>query len=125
MSIDEFVRLGAALGEPSWAARAGTALAREPLMILAIGTARSVPMPKFYIHFQNSDGTLAKDDVGQDLPGLQEAKAAALISAREIVADNVKGSAGNPMVAVIISNESGQDLMTIPAKDVLPEPLKG
>jgi hypothetical protein len=59
------------------------------------------------------------------LPGLQEAKAAALVSAREIVADNVKGSASNPMVAVIISNESGQDLMTIPAKDVLPEPLKG
>jgi len=94
-------------------------------MIFAIGAARSHPMPKFYIHFQNSDGTLARDDVGQDLPGLQEAQAAALISAREIVADNVKGRASNPLVAVIISNEGGQDLIMIPAKDVLPEPLKG
>jgi hypothetical protein len=82
-------------------------------------------MPKFYIHFRNSNGTFAQDDVGQHLPGLQEAKAAALVSAREIVADNVKAGTESPLFAIIISNESGQDLLTILAKDVLPEPLKG
>jgi len=80
-------------------------------------------MPKFYIHFLNG-GQLAKDDEGIDLPNLEKAREAALISAREIVADNVKGNAKNPLRAVIIANENGQDLLTIPAKDVLPEPLK-
>jgi hypothetical protein len=80
-------------------------------------------MPRFYINFLNG-GQIAKDDIGQDLPGLEDAKAAALASAREIVADNVKGNAKNPLRAVIITGENGQDLMTISVKDVLPEPLK-
>ncbi|MDB5605092.1 MAG: hypothetical protein JWP25_1992 [Bradyrhizobium sp.] len=80
-------------------------------------------MPRFYIHFQNGD-VIAKDDEGEDLPGLEEAKAAAVVSAREIVADNIKSNAKNPLRAVMIVNESGQNLLTILAKDVLPEPLK-
>jgi hypothetical protein len=79
--------------------------------------------PCFYINFQNGD-QIAKDDEGIELPSLEEARKAALISAREILADNVKGNAKNPLRAVIITGESGQDLMTIPAKDVLPDPLK-
>src|SRR3954470_20180616 len=61
-------------------------------------------MPRFYINFLNGD-QIAKDDVGQDLPGLEEAKAAALVSAREILADNIKGGATNPLRAVLITNE--------------------
>ena len=80
-------------------------------------------MPKFYIHFRVSD-QIAKDDVGIELPSLEDARAVALISAREIVADNIKGNAKNPLEAVIITGESGEDLMTIPARDVLPESLK-
>jgi hypothetical protein len=80
-------------------------------------------MPRFYIHSQNGD-VIAKDDEGEDLPGLEEAKAAAVVSAREIIADNIKGNAKNPLRAVMIVNESGQNLLTILAKDVLPEPLK-
>ena len=80
-------------------------------------------MPRFYIHFQNSE-IIAKDDQGQDLPSLQEAKETAMASAREILADNIKYNATNPLRGVMIANESGETLMTIPAKDVLPEPLK-
>ena len=80
-------------------------------------------MPRFYINFLNG-GQLARDDEGIDLPSVEEAREAALVSAREIIADNVKGNARNPLRAVIIAGENGQDLMTIPAKDVLPEPLK-
>ena len=80
-------------------------------------------MPRFYINFQNGD-RISKDDEGIELPSLDEARKAALISAREILADNIKGDAKNPLRAVIITGESGQDLMTIPAKDVLPKPLK-
>jgi hypothetical protein len=80
-------------------------------------------MPRFYIHFQNGD-IIAKDDAGQEFTGLEEAKAAAMVSAREILADNIRCNAANPMRAVMIANESGETLMTIPAKDALPEPLK-
>jgi len=80
-------------------------------------------MARFYINFRNGD-EIAKDDEGQDLPGLEEARATALVSAREILADNVKGGAKNPLQAVIITDESGREIMTIPAKEVLPDPLK-
>ena len=80
-------------------------------------------MARFYINFRNGD-EIAKDDEGQDLPGLEEARAAALVSAREILADNVKGGAKNPLQAVIITDESGREIMTITAKEVLPDPLK-
>ena len=80
-------------------------------------------MARFYINFRNGD-EIAKDDEGQDLPGLEEARAAALVSAPEILADNVKGGAKNPLQAVIITDESGREIMTIPAKEVLPDPLK-
>ena len=80
-------------------------------------------MSRFYINFQNGD-RISKDDEGIELPSLEEARKAAMISAREILADNIKGNARNPLRAVIITGESGQDLLTIPAKDILPEPLK-
>jgi hypothetical protein len=67
---------------------------------------------------------LPKTMSGQDLPGVEEARAAALVSAREILADSVKPGAKNPLQSVIITNESGQEIITIPARDVLPEPLK-
>jgi len=80
-------------------------------------------MPRFYIHFQNGD-IVAKDDEGQDLPGLEEARAAATVSAREILADDIKSNAANPLRAVMVANERGDTLVTIAAKDVLPKPLK-
>jgi hypothetical protein len=80
-------------------------------------------MPLFFINFRRDD-QISKDDVGIDLPSLKEAGEAALVSAREILADTIKSGAKDPIQAVMITDESGQELMTIPAKDVLPEPLK-
>jgi len=81
-------------------------------------------MPRYYINFQSGD-QLAKDDEGIELPSLEAAWKAALISAREIIADEIKADAKNPLRAVIITGDNGQDLLTIPARDILPEPLKG
>jgi hypothetical protein len=82
-----------------------------------------IAMPRYYINFQHGD-EIAKDDLGQDLPGLEEARTAALVAARELVADNIKGATTTPLRAVIIANKSGRELIRIPAKEVLPEPLK-
>jgi|SRR5438105_14238418 len=87
------------------------------------------PNAEVYINFRNRDekskhNVLAKDDEGIDVADLEEARKAALISAREIVADNVKSGATLLLVTVVITDDSGQAVMTIPVKDVLPEPLK-
>jgi hypothetical protein len=80
-------------------------------------------MPRFYIHFRHG-AFLAEDDVGLDLPGLEEAKAAAVVSGREVLSDNVKFNTADPLTEVIIADESGAQLATIQAKDILPDPLK-
>ena len=81
-------------------------------------------MSRYFISFL-SDGQVSRDDEGQDLPGLEEAAAAARVSAREILADNIKSNSPRILEAVIITNERGDTLMTIPATDVLPKQLKG
>jgi hypothetical protein len=72
------------------------------------------------LNFRRGD-LIAKDDAGQDFPGLDEARAAALASARELLADNIKSASRNPLDAVIITSESGEQLMMISARDVLPK----
>jgi|GraSoiStandDraft_60_1057301.scaffolds.fasta_scaffold269294_3 hypothetical protein len=76
-------------------------------------------MPHFFINFQNVN-ELIQDDEGIDLPSLEAARQVALISAREILADNIKAGAKDALVAITITNESGQELMTIPSADLLP-----
>jgi len=80
-------------------------------------------MPRLYISFQSTAG-LQPDDEGLELPGFEEARAAAITSAREELADDIKFAADDTMLAVIITSEDGHELARISAKDILPEPLK-
>jgi hypothetical protein len=48
----------------------------------------------------------------------------AIASAREVLADNIKSASARPMEAITITDETGKELMTVLAKDVLPEQLK-
>ena len=80
-------------------------------------------MPRFYVNFR-SGGSTAKDDQGIECATLEDARKMALGSAREVLAANIKSGSQSPLEAVIISSESGRELMTIPAKDALPELLK-
>jgi hypothetical protein len=81
-------------------------------------------MPRFYINYRNRDRStqaeiVAKDDVGIEVPGLDQARAAALVSAREVLADNIKFDSPHPMESVFITDESGREVLTIPAAEVL------
>jgi hypothetical protein len=80
-------------------------------------------MPRFYFNFRSGDST-TNDDQGIECATLEDARKMALASARELLADNIKSGSKTPVEAVIIMSESGQELMTIPARDVLPEPLR-
>jgi hypothetical protein len=81
-------------------------------------------MAKFYFNFQKAAGPIEQDDAGQDLPGLEEARAAAMASAREMLAHDVKFARTDPLLAVIITDEERQELTRISVKDILPEPLR-
>jgi hypothetical protein len=81
-------------------------------------------MPKFFINFLESSGVVSTDEDGEDLPGLEEAVAAAMMSARELLANDVRHASKHPLIAVFITNEDGVELVRIPATAVLPEPLK-
>ena len=80
-------------------------------------------MPRFFINYQSGD-LIAKDDEGHDYPGLDEARSAALASAREILADNIRSATRRALDSVIITDEGGVELMMISAKDVLPKSWK-
>jgi hypothetical protein len=80
-------------------------------------------MPRFYVNFR-SGGSTANDDQGIECATLEEARKMALGSAREVLADNIKSGSKTPLEAVIITNKSGRELMTILAREVLPEPLR-
>jgi hypothetical protein len=82
-----------------------------------------IVVAKFYIHFRNRD-KIDKDDVGVDLPTLAEACELALLSLRELLAENIHANSKTPVEAAIITDQSGRELMAIPAQDVLPEPFK-
>ena len=73
-------------------------------------------MPKFFINFR-AGNKMAKDVVGVYLPRLYQARIEALVSARELMAENVNGSQ-TPLETIIITDERGQELLTIPAEEV-------
>lgn len=83
-------------------------------------------MPIFYINFRRRDqisnkAFLAKDDVGIDLPGLEDAKMLALAFAHDLLLHNIKSSSDRPVEAIIVTNPGGRELITILTKDILPK----
>jgi hypothetical protein len=86
-------------------------------------------MPRFYFNYRNlnqstQEVVLVKDDEGIELPGLEAARATALASAREVVAENVKSATAHVMEVLFVTDENGRELLTIPAREVLPETLR-
>jgi len=80
-------------------------------------------MARFYVHFRSRD-KIDKDDRGIDLPSLAEAREAALVSLRELLAENIHAGSKTPVEAAIITDEWGRELMAIPVQDVLGQFLK-
>jgi hypothetical protein len=80
-------------------------------------------MQHFYFHFRVGDRLIA-DEEGEDLPSLLVAQREAMRTARELLAEAIKS--GRPEIpdVVVIADETGRELCTIPLAMVLPEPLK-
>jgi hypothetical protein len=79
--------------------------------------------PIFFSHSRRG-GEIVRGVEGQEFPNLEAAQAAATATVRELLADEIKHAKGPTLEAVIIADENGKELMTVRAKDILPEPLK-
>jgi hypothetical protein len=80
-------------------------------------------MPRFYLHMK-SGARLIKDEEGVDLPSPDHARAAALLSARELWADSIKAAKDLGADAFVIADEEGKQLMFVPVTEVLPKRLR-
>ena len=80
-------------------------------------------MGRFYFHLRNGD-ELIQDDEGQDLPDVSEALREALLAARELLAEAIKHGKERLPDALVVADESGQAIETVPITAVLAKPLK-
>jgi len=80
-------------------------------------------MARYHFHFKIGD-TLEADDDGQDLPDLSAAVREAELSARELLAHAIKDRKPELPEAVVIADDSGAELYSLPLAAVLPDRLK-
>ena len=78
-------------------------------------------MPRYFINFRNANKIIEKDEIGLDVPGPKQARAAAVNSAREKLALSAKQPPRTPLEAVFVTDERGQKLMTLHAKHWITE----
>jgi hypothetical protein len=81
-------------------------------------------MARFYINFRKGD-LLVIDDEGIELPNIEAARDWAIASARDLVSEAIKYNGDITVQAVVITDEDGQEVMTIVMRDVLPASLRG
>ena len=80
-------------------------------------------MGRFYFHVRDGD-ELIYDEEGQDLPDVSQALREALLAARELLANAIKSGKEQVPDAVVVVDESGQAIETLPIALVLPKLLK-
>jgi hypothetical protein len=76
-------------------------------------------MPRYYFHIRNVDD-VALDEEGTDLPDLTTARRQALASARELLANAIKEGKEPISESVVIADANGQELMSVPLTQALP-----
>lgn len=81
-------------------------------------------MPHFYFHLQYR-GMLAKDPEGTELPDLDAARAYALASARELLAEAIKGGREFDGETFIIADDRGRGLDSVAFMQALPKHMRG
>ncbi len=80
-------------------------------------------MPRYYRHIRQND-QLIPDPEGIDLPSLEAARAEAIEGIRDLLADAVRRGIDDWLAdAIVIMDEDGQELMTIPFIEALPPRL--
>ena len=80
-------------------------------------------MARYYFHVKSGD-TIETDDEGLELPDLSAAAREAELSARELLAEAIKARKPDVPEAVVITDELGTEVYSLPLVAVLPKTLK-
>lgn len=80
-------------------------------------------MSRFYFHIRLGD-QIVIDQEGSDLPDTAAARAEALASARQILADAIRSGSEAVPEAFVIADSEGRELETVPFAVVLPKRWK-
>ena len=80
-------------------------------------------MGRFYFHLRAGD-QLLPDEEGLDLPDFSAARREAIEAARELLAEAIKDGRPEVPEALVIADEEGREIDTVPLAAVLPESLK-
>ncbi len=80
-------------------------------------------MVRFYFHLRKGDEFQA-DPEGTDLNDISEARREALLAAREILAEAIAVGRDDVPEAIVIADEAGRAVATVPLATVLPKPLQ-
>jgi hypothetical protein len=80
-------------------------------------------MGRFFFHVVEG-AKLLTDEEGADLRDALEARQMAIRAARELLADAIRGGKNRIPEAIVIADEEGRAIETVPFAIVLPEPLK-
>jgi hypothetical protein len=81
-------------------------------------------MPRFYLHVCNGNG-FTEDSEGQDLPDVEAARALAITSARDIMADEMRGGMLNPASFIEVEDAERKLLFTVHFSDAYTVNLPG
>ena len=80
-------------------------------------------MARYYFHFKSGD-TVETDEEGLELADLSAVAREADLSARELMADAIKARKPNVPEAVVITDELGTEVYSLPIAAVLPKTLR-
>jgi hypothetical protein len=80
-------------------------------------------MPHYYLHIRHN-GDVIEDPEGFDLPDLSEAQLEALVGLRQILAEAIRNGAEPTADAILIVDETGQELASVPLHEALPTKLR-
>jgi hypothetical protein len=80
-------------------------------------------MARFYFHIRGG-AHLINDEEGIELLSPDHARAQALSTARELVADAIKAGRDLIFDAVVIADEQGNEITSVPITEALPRRLR-
>ena len=80
-------------------------------------------MPHYYFHLRHGS-QLTIDDEGEDFPDDNAARAEAVEAVREILAASIFSKNADVPEAMVVADESGREIASLPFADAVPAELK-
>ena len=81
-------------------------------------------MPHYYFHIRHGS-QLTIDDEGQDFPDDDAARAEATESVHEILVEEIRSKQADVPEAMVVVDENGREVASVPFADAVPAKLKG